>query len=195
MAKSQKTGGKKSRRIQSKRGGAGAAEFGVSVFGAAGQQTAQPGSNVIQLKTGGALSFSEFSGASQPVVAPVTQVAPVVSLVAPVTKGGNALTDVAVPALLVIANNTIGKKLSKRKIRGGACVGGVDELGNACVVEAPVVVEAPAAAVGGSILNDIAVPAVLLYANHAYGRKKRSTIKVKGGRKSRGGKSRRAGKR
>jgi hypothetical protein len=65
---------------------AGAAAHGTLVYGAAGTQQAVPGSNVIQMKGGKKKS-----------------------------KGGNILSDMALPASLMYANHTFGKRRSTKK--------------------------------------------------------------------------------
>jgi hypothetical protein len=92
-------------------GGAGAADWAVSVFGSTDSQHAVAGSNVIEMKNPEAVAV--------PVAADV--------------KGGNnnnnnnrnnsrrggrgVLTDVAVPALLLYANNTFKRRKSIKKSR------------------------------------------------------------------------------
>ena len=89
-------------------GGAGAADWAISVFGNTDSQQAVAGSNVIEMKNPEAVAV--------PVAADV--------------KGGNnnnrnnsrrggrgVLTDVAVPALLLYANNTFKRRKSIKKSR------------------------------------------------------------------------------
>jgi hypothetical protein len=85
-------------------GGAGAADWAISVFGNTDSQQAVAGSNVIEMKNPEAVAV--------PVAADV--------------KGGNnnskrggrgVLTDVAVPALLLYANNTFKRRKSMKKPR------------------------------------------------------------------------------
>ena len=69
----------------------GAAEFGVKTYGAAGSQQAVPGSNVIAMR-GGKKSRKQRKQ----------------------NKGGNILSDMAVPASLIYANHVLGKKTYKK---------------------------------------------------------------------------------
>jgi hypothetical protein len=81
-------------------GGAGAADWAISVFGNTDSQQAVAGSNVIEMKNPEA-------------VAP-----PVVAEVKGGRRGGRGvLTDVAVPALLLYANNTFKRRKSMKKSR------------------------------------------------------------------------------
>lgn len=81
-------------------GGAGAADWAISVFGNTDSQQAVAGSNVIEMKNPEA-------------VAP-----PVAAEVKGGRRGGRGvLTDVAVPALLLYANNTFKRRKSMKKSR------------------------------------------------------------------------------
>jgi hypothetical protein len=78
-------------------GGAGAADYAISVYGNTDAQHAVPGSNVIAMNNPDA-----------PVVAPVTGG----------NRGGRGmLTDMAVPALLLYANNKFKRGRSAKKMR------------------------------------------------------------------------------
>jgi hypothetical protein len=83
-------------------GGAGAADWAISVFGNTDSQQAVAGSNVIEMKN------------PEAVVLPADAV----------VKGGNnkrggrgVLTDVAVPALLLYANNTFKRRKSMKRVK------------------------------------------------------------------------------
>ena len=65
----------------------GAAEHGIAVYGAAGAQHAAPGGNVI--------AMNEIKGGKK-------------------NKGGDVLTEIAIPATLIFANQTLGKKRSMK---------------------------------------------------------------------------------
>jgi hypothetical protein len=93
---------KKSRSMKKMKGGVGAADHAIQVFGDAGAQHAAPGGNVI--------AMNEVKGGSK-----------MVSLMPAVVgggknKGGNVLTDIAVPATLLVANQSIE---NKEKTEGG----------------------------------------------------------------------------
>ena len=68
-------------------GGAGAADYVISAVGGMGEQQALPGSNVIATKVGGKKG----------------------------KKGGNALAELAVPAVLLIANHQYAKRSRANK--------------------------------------------------------------------------------
>jgi hypothetical protein len=121
----------KSKRFRSSRkqkGGAGAAEHVIGVVGGIGQQTALPGSNVIAMKdlTAPTLVANTKGGAVvaltpaiiDSTVAPVAPVKGGAAL--PLTptpvNGGGVLQDIAVPAVLLMANSAFKgrKSLSKR---------------------------------------------------------------------------------
>ena len=79
-------------------GGAGAADYAIGVFGNTDAQHAVAGSNVIQMQNPNAVN---------PVITGGTH-----------KKGGHGiLTDVAVPALLLYANNTFKRRKSYKKHR------------------------------------------------------------------------------
>ena len=81
-------------------GGSGAADWAVSVFGNTDSQQAVAGSNVIEMKNPEA-------------VAP-----PVAAEVKGGRRGGRGvLTDVAVPALLLYANNTFKRRKSMKRVK------------------------------------------------------------------------------
>lgn len=79
------------------KGGDGAADHAIKVFGAAGAQHSAIGSNVIAMK--------EIVGGKLPDLSP-----------APVKggkknkNGGNVLSDIALPVTLIYANQTFGRK-------------------------------------------------------------------------------------
>ena len=135
MAKSKKT----FRRSKKQRGGVGASDYMIGVVGGIGQQTSVPGSNVIAMKDlsapplvaetkGGALvaltpAAIEHAADAAP-VAPVMggaalTHAPVMGgahLTPAPVSGGGVLQDVAVPAVLLLANSAFKgrKSMSKR---------------------------------------------------------------------------------
>jgi hypothetical protein len=83
-------------------GGAGAADWAISVFGNTDSQQAVAGSNVIEMKNPEAVALPADA----------------------VVKGGNnkrggrgVLTDVAVPALLLYANNTFKRRKSMKRVK------------------------------------------------------------------------------
>jgi len=79
------------------KGGAGAAEYGTQVYGAAGSQHAVAGSNVIamnQIKGG---KLADLSPA--PIMGGKKN-----------KNGGNVLSDIALPATLIYANQAFGRK-------------------------------------------------------------------------------------
>ena len=81
-------------------GGSGAADWAVSVFGNTDSQQAVAGSNVIEMKNPEA-------------VAP-----PVAAEVKGGRRGGRGvLTDVAVPARLLYANNTFKRRKSMKRVK------------------------------------------------------------------------------
>ena len=123
MAKS-----KQFRRSRKQQGGAGAADHVIGVVGGIGQQTALAGSNVIAMKdlTTPTLVAETKGGALvalTPAAIETVQVKGGASLPlapAPVT-GGGVLQDIAVPAVLLMANSafkgrkSISKRLFKRR--------------------------------------------------------------------------------
>jgi len=142
MAKSKKT----FRRSKKQRGGVGASDYMIGVVGGIGQQTAVPGSNVIAMKDlsapaivaetkGGALVALTPAAIEPAAAAPVAPVkggnrtpvmggaalthAPVMGgahLTPAPVSGGGVLQDVAVPAVLLLANSAFKgrKSMSKR---------------------------------------------------------------------------------
>ena len=115
------TKSKQFRRSRKQQGGAGGADHVIGVVGGIGQQAALPGSNVIAMKdlTAPAL-VAETKGGAVVALSPATidatalPVAPVKGgalTPAPVT-GGGVLQDVAVPAVLLMANSAF--KRSRR---------------------------------------------------------------------------------
>ena len=88
----------KARRQRRVRGGEGpsTSDFGVKAFGPMDSQHAIPGTNVI--------AVNKMSGGNCNVV--------------PVSTGGSGMTEIAVPAVLLIANNLYGRKTRGKKSRG-----------------------------------------------------------------------------
>lgn len=81
-------------------GGAGAADWAISVFGNTDSQHAAAGTNVIEMKN------------------PEVTVVPVAAEVKGGGRGGRGvLTDVAVPALLLYANNTFKRRKSMKRVK------------------------------------------------------------------------------
>lgn len=194
MNKSNNTGGRRSakrrtvkrrrsihRRRSVKRGGSGAAEYATSVYGAANEQHAGSSGNVI------AMNMPPQAGGGK--------------------RGGNALATVAVPALLIAANQLYKpKNKSFNKYKGGSNLENTlnaatstmqimnTNMGGATTTPPPIMPaegEAPTDAyfknenvpiasgggrkMGGvGVLDDIAVPAVLIAANQLYKRNKRA---------------------
>jgi len=120
MAKS-----KQFRRSRKQQGGSGAAEHVIGVVGGIGQQAAVQGSNVIAMKDltaptlvaetkGGAL-VALTPATIEHTVAPVKGGALIPLTPAPVT-GGGVLQDVAVPAVLLMANSAFkrSRRMSSR---------------------------------------------------------------------------------
>lgn len=121
MAKS-----KRFRTSRKQKGGAGAAEHVIGVVGGIGQQSAVQGSNVIAMKDLTAPTLvAETKGGAVVALTPATIDSTVVP-VAPVkggavltpaqVSGGGVLQDIAVPAVLLMANSAFKgrKSLSKR---------------------------------------------------------------------------------
>ena len=116
MAKSKRF--RKSKKLQKRqRGGNGAADHVIGVVGGIGQQTAVPGTNLIAMKdmTAPAL-VAETKGGALVTLNPITidppalQVAPIKGGAAlPLTpssvNGGGVLQEIAVPAVLLMANS------------------------------------------------------------------------------------------
>jgi hypothetical protein len=92
-------------RRQKKGGSTSATDWGQQVYGGPTEQYVDPNTHAIHMNrvSGGAvepLEFSKYSlrGGKQ-------------------RKGGKILTDVALPAVLVLANQTFGKRRSQSKYR------------------------------------------------------------------------------
>lgn len=127
-----KSGQFRKSRKQSQQGGSGAAEHVIGVVGGIGQQTAVAGTNVIAMKdlstppvvaqtTGGALvALTPATIETPATVTPVKGGALLPLTPAPV-NGGGVLQDVAVPAVLLMANSafkgrkSVSKRLFKRR--------------------------------------------------------------------------------
>ena len=121
-------------------GGMTTGEWGTKVYGEMGQQSAIPGTNVLKINGG---SEGEMpippqmipSEGGMPALLSAETMTPVVltiasnqipkllrkSLKLKKSKGGSAAASVAVPAMLVIANQVVGKRLGRKthKSRGG----------------------------------------------------------------------------
>jgi hypothetical protein len=83
-------------------GGAGAADWAISVFGNTDSQQAVAGSNVIEMKNPEAVALPADAGVKG----------------GDNKKGGRGvLTDVAVPALLLYANNTFKRRKSMKRVK------------------------------------------------------------------------------
>ena len=117
------------RRSKRQRGGTGAADHVIGVVGGIGQQTALPGTNVIAMKdlTSAPPLIAETKGGALIPLTPATidntvPVTPVkgggVLPLAPATvNGGGVLQDVAVPAVLLMANSAFkGRKSLSRRL-------------------------------------------------------------------------------
>jgi hypothetical protein len=111
---------------QNQQGGTSAAEYVTGVVGGIGQQTAVTGSNIIAMKdlttppvvaqtTGGALVALTPATIENSTVTPVKGGA-VLPLTPAQVNGGGVLQDVAVPAVLLMANSAFKgrKSMSKR---------------------------------------------------------------------------------
>jgi len=194
MTKSYLQGGR--RRKTAKKGGAGAAEYAIKVYGAGEQQHAGSQGNLI--------AANSVSGGSRKRRG---------------KKGGNALSTVAVPALLIAANHLYkrNKTLKNYKKGGGPnevmndvgankvmniAVDAMQNLNNKIsggITEPPAVIQTGASAppmssfsgagipiasdmktggarkkVGAGAFAEIAVPAVLIAANRLYKKDKRA---------------------
>ena len=80
-------------------GGSGAADYAIGVFGNTDAQHPVAGSNVIQMQNPDAAPVPSVTGGAR-------------------QKGGHGiLTDIAVPALLLYANNTFKRRKSYKKLR------------------------------------------------------------------------------
>jgi len=112
---------RRSQRKQRQHKGGDASQYVSSVVGGIGQQNAVPGSNVIAMKDlsvpsvietkGGALVALTPATIETPVVAPVKGGAALPLTPAPLT-GGGVLQDVAVPAVLLMANSAFKRRSS-----------------------------------------------------------------------------------
>ena len=120
---------------QQQQGGLSTSEWGVKTFGDMGQQNAIPGSNVLQVHSmagGEGVQLPVASGAQAGGTAPLlaTVLNPEVLTPVVLTLASNAaskrwgksrkqrggdLTNVAVPALLVLGSNMLAKTLRRRK--------------------------------------------------------------------------------
>lgn len=177
-----------------KTGGNGASEFGSYVWGkAAEQHSISPDTNVIAV-------------ANDPVAYKGGQC---------MKSSGGDLTTIGVPALLVAANHLYKPKRGKGRksqirVRGGGELDNINQLtekSNALMdnmtpttmpstvhndtnvsynaENVPVFSGGNIKQTGAGIITDIAVPAVLLTANHLYKRKSRKTTRKYGRGKSR----------
>jgi len=112
---------RRSQRKQRQHKGGDASQYVSSVVGGIGQQNAVPGSNVIAMKDlsvpsvietkGGALVALTPATIETPLVAPVKGGAALPLTPAPLT-GGGVLQDVAVPAVLLMANSAFKRRKS-----------------------------------------------------------------------------------
>ena len=123
---------RKQRRNRRRQRGGDASTWAGAVYGPAGSQTAIPGSgnliaaqnlSGVNMCSGGAVGIATNAapvmGGSETVVAHAPVAAPASAHVAAPTKGGRGiLTDVAVPAVLLYANNVMkGRKSYGKKHR------------------------------------------------------------------------------
>ena len=99
----------KTSKIRRVRGGLGASSFGEYAFGSAGMQTSVDGtSNLISTNPADKYMANPDTYAEKMVVDGVVGGGKI-------TNGGRGiLTDVAIPAVLLYANNTIGKKKHRK---------------------------------------------------------------------------------
>lgn len=99
----------KTSKIRRVRGGLGASSFGEYAFGSAGTQTSVDGtSNLISTNPADKYMANPDTYAEKMVVDGVVGGGKI-------TNGGRGiLTDVAIPAVLLYANNTIGKKKNRK---------------------------------------------------------------------------------
>jgi hypothetical protein len=99
----------KTSKIRRVRGGLGASSFGEYAFGSAGMQTSVDGtSNLISTNPADKYMANPDTYAEKMVVDGVVGGGKI-------TNGGRGiLTDVAIPAVLLYANNTIGKKKNRK---------------------------------------------------------------------------------
>jgi len=101
----------KTSKIRRVRGGLGASSFGEYAFGSAGMQTSVDGtSNLISTNPADKYMANPDTYAEKMVVDGVVGGGKI-------TNGGRGiLTDVAIPAVLLYANNTIGKKKIENQV-------------------------------------------------------------------------------
>lgn len=115
-------------------GGMTTGEWGIKTYGEMGQQSAIPGTNVIQMRGGseGEVPVIPPTDGGMPPLLSAEALAPVVLTIASnqipkllrkslsrkssfkKSKGGD-LTGISVPAVLVITNQMVGKRLSRGK--------------------------------------------------------------------------------
>lgn len=139
--------------VTSSMGGGGAAEFGMSVYGAGDSQSAAPGGNVIAMnhvQAGGNALQSLIKGG----VGPLAQIKGGVSPLAQIKGGVGPLT-----ALDPLAQVTVGGAPLTPVTLGGGDLAFTELTGGGHPL------------VKGGAMVDIAVPAALLFANTAYGRR------------------------
>lgn len=114
------------------RGGDGSADWATKVYGGPGQQTAAAGSNVIKMSLpGGCQAGGGVADNAAPVDAVTIKATPVAVMkggnavsddvtgqvegsVPGVIKGGNTLTEVAVPAVLLTVNQLYKRRTNKK---------------------------------------------------------------------------------
>lgn len=156
---------RKQRRQRRRQRGGDAASWAGAVYGQAGAQIAAPGGgNVIAAQNLAGVNMCSGGGSIADNAAPFKG-GNSTAIARPPTGGKGILTDVAVPAVLVYANNVFK---GKNKSKGG---------NSNAVASPPVTIANPpptaATTTGGKgLLTDVAVPAVLLYANNTFkGRK------------------------
>ena len=92
---------KKSQTLKKMKGGLGAAEHAIQVYGPSHAQHAVSGSNVI--------AMNEVKGGKLNVLMP--------AVVGGAKNGGNILTDIAVPASLMVVNQVYKKKGGKKQLK------------------------------------------------------------------------------
>ena len=103
-----------SKRIYSKKnrkamkGGSGAAEYAQAVYGGPGQQHAAAGTNVIAANAQAAMSMR--GGNATPNAATITGLSPAVIKGGKRGKKGGSLTSLAVPAVLLVANQMVTRR-------------------------------------------------------------------------------------
>lgn len=116
MTTTYKTGGKrksahKKSANRKLKGGNGGADYAIATYGGIGQQHSANNSNVIAMNPAPAYVAEKLAGGSA-VLSPL-----------PLNggrkkKGGNILTDVAVPAVLLVANHMYKRKPATLRYRG-----------------------------------------------------------------------------